>query len=100
MRFVAFAIESGHSALRVLTGEEQLVDLTSCAGHVTSYSIFNKGSIRDCQFPTNQWLLGKNFDSSGSFGLIFITADELPPGAGGLDISCGLNGTTVQASNT
>ena len=51
---------------------------------MAGYSIFNDGSIRDYQFRSGQWLLGKNFDASGGFGPEFVTADELPPGASGL----------------
>ena len=36
--------------------------------HAAGYSIFDDGPIRDYQLRTNQWLLGKNFDNSGSFG--------------------------------
>jgi acylpyruvate hydrolase len=68
--------------------------------HVAGYSVFNDGSIRDYQFRTNQWLWGKNFDNSGGFGPEFVTADELPPGASGLQIQCRLNGTVMQNSNT
>ncbi|MEL6965526.1 MAG: fumarylacetoacetate hydrolase family protein, partial [Pseudomonadota bacterium] len=46
------------------------------------------------------WTMGKNFDSTGPLGPVFVTADELPPGARGLDIACRLNGETVQSSNT
>ena len=68
--------------------------------HVAGYSLFNDGSIRDYQLRTNQWTLGKNFDASGSFGPEFVTADELPAGASGLQLSCRLNGETLQNANT
>lgn len=68
--------------------------------HVAGYSVFNDGSIRDYQLRTNQWMLGKNFDDSGSFGPEFVTADELPEGASGLRIQCRLNGQTLQDANT
>ena len=68
--------------------------------HVAGYSVFNDGSIRDYQLRTNQWTLGKNFDASGSFGPEFVTADELPPGAAGLQIQCRLNGQVLQNANT
>ena len=68
--------------------------------HVAGYSVFNDGSIRDYQLRTNQWLLGKNFDRSGAFGPEFVTADELPPGARGLQIQCRLNGQVLQNANT
>ena len=68
--------------------------------HVAGYTLCNEGSIRDYQFKTSQWAMGKNFDASGSIGPEIVTADELPPGAAGLRIQCRLNGETVQDSNT
>ena len=68
--------------------------------HVAGYSLFNDGSIRDHQFRSNQWMMGKNFDASGSFGPEFITADELPAGAVGLRLQCRMNGQVVQDANT
>ena len=56
---------------------------TARSNHVAGYSLFNDGSIRDYQLRTNQWMSGKNFDTSGIFGPEFVTADELPPGADG-----------------
>jgi len=68
--------------------------------HVAGYAVFNDGSLRDIQFQTSQWTLGKNFDASGAFGPEIVTADELPPGAAGLAVRCRLNGETVQDGNT
>lgn len=68
--------------------------------HVAGYSLFNDGSIRDHQFRSNQWMMGKNFDASGSFGPEFVTADELPAGATGLQLQCRLNGVVLQNANT
>lgn len=68
--------------------------------HVAGYSLFNDGSIRDHQFRSNQWMMGKNFDASGSFGPEFVTADELPRGAAGLQLQCRLNGEVMQNANT
>jgi len=67
---------------------------------VAGYSCFNDGSIRDYQRKTTQWTIGKNFDATGGFGPAFVTADEVPPGAVGLDISSRLNGQVMQQSNT
>ena len=67
--------------------------------HVVGYSICNEGSVRDFQFKSSQWAMGKNFDRSGSFGPEIVTADELPPGAAGLRIQCRLNGETLQDSD-
>jgi acylpyruvate hydrolase len=68
--------------------------------HVIGYSLFNDASIRDYQMKTTQWTIGKNFDSTGAFGPELVTADELPPGAKGLQIKSRLNGETVQNGNT
>ncbi|WP_084399061.1 fumarylacetoacetate hydrolase family protein [Henriciella aquimarina] len=68
--------------------------------HVAGYSIFNDGSIRDYQMKSGQWLMGKNFDQSGSFGPAFVTADELPLGASGLHIETRLNGEVMQSAST
>lgn len=67
---------------------------------VAGYSCCNDGSVREYQRHTIQWTMGKNFDATGPIGPAFVTADELPPGATGLDIACRLNGETVQSSNT
>jgi len=68
--------------------------------HVAGYACFNDASIRDYQRRTPQWTIGKNFDATGPFGPVFVTADELPPGAVGLGIESRLNGTVMQKANT
>lgn len=68
--------------------------------HVLAYSVFNDGSVREYQFKTPQWTMGKNFDRTGAFGPWLVTADELPPGAAGLRLETRLNGQTVQSANT
>ncbi|MEM8748856.1 MAG: fumarylacetoacetate hydrolase family protein [Pseudomonadota bacterium] len=67
---------------------------------VAGYTCCNDGSVREYQRHTIQWTMGKNFDQTGPIGPVFVTADELPPGAKGLDITCRLNGEVVQSSNT
>jgi len=67
---------------------------------IAGYSIFNDGSIRDYQMMTPQWTIGKNFDGTGAFGPEFVTADELPPGATGLNLKTILNGKVVQEAST
>ncbi len=78
---------------RHLTEENAL----SC---VFGYSCFNDVSVRDYQKKTPQWTIGKNFDATGPFGPILVTADELAPGATGLKIEARLNGEVVQSANT
>ena len=68
--------------------------------YIAGYSVANEGSIRDYQMKASQWTIGKNFDSSGSIGPDFVTADELPAGAKGLDVELRLNGNVLQVTNT
>ncbi|MDO8413466.1 MAG: fumarylacetoacetate hydrolase family protein [Gallionellaceae bacterium] len=68
--------------------------------YVFGYTCFNDMSVRDYQKRTPQWTIGKNFDSTGGFGPVLVTADELPAGAAGLRIQCRLNGQVVQDANT
>jgi len=68
--------------------------------YVFGYSCFNDMSVRDYQKRTPQWTIGKNFDATGGFGPILVTADELPPGATDLRIQARLNGQVMQDANT
>ena len=68
--------------------------------HVAGYSIFNDASVRDYQFKSAQWTIGKNFDDTGAFGPVFVTSDELPAGGAGLKIQTRLNGVVVQDAST
>ena len=69
-------------------------------GHVFGYSCFNDMSVRDYQKRTPQWTIGKNFDATGGFGPVLVSADELAPGAKGLRIQSRLNGQVMQDANT
>ena len=84
----------------VIAKKGRHIPKTKALGFVAGYSIFNEGSIRDYQFKTPQWTVGKNFDGTGGFGPDFVTADELPKGAKGLRIQTRLNGQVVQDANT
>jgi acylpyruvate hydrolase len=68
--------------------------------HIVGYSIFNDASIRDFQFKSPQWTVGKNFDDTGAFGPCLVTADEVPPGGKGLRLQTRLNGKVVQDAST
>lgn len=58
------------------------ISVADALQYVIGYSIFNDASVRDYQFKSPQWTIGKNFDDTGAFGPWLVTADELPPGAG------------------
>jgi len=68
--------------------------------HVFGYAAGNEISVREFQFKSPQWTVGKNFDGTGTWGPCVVTADELPAGANGLRIETRLNGTTVQSAST
>ena len=68
--------------------------------HVAGYALFNDASVREYQFKTPQWTMGKNFDGTGAFGPDLITADELPAGVKGLHLETRLNGEIVQSAST
>lgn len=44
--------------------------------HVAGYTCLNEGSVREYQHHNRQFGLGKNFESSGSYGPWLVTADE------------------------
>jgi 2-keto-4-pentenoate hydratase/2-oxohepta-3-ene-1,7-dioic acid hydratase in catechol pathway len=62
--------------------------------HVFGYACFNDGSVRDYQFR-HSLTAGKNFESSGSFGPVIVTGDEIADPAR-LTLTTRLNGTEVQ----
>lgn len=76
------------------------IGVADALDHVAGYSVFNEGSVRDYQRKSPQWMMGKNFDQSGSFGPVFVTADELPAGGKGLRLTTRLNGQVMQDART
>ncbi|MBH3424839.1 MULTISPECIES: fumarylacetoacetate hydrolase family protein [Pseudomonas] len=89
----------GELAVVIGTGGRHIARAQALA-HVAGYAVFNEASVRDYQFKSPQWTIGKNFDATGAFGPTFVSADELPPGAAGLNLVTRLNGTVVQQGNT
>lgn len=87
--------------LAVIIGKPgRLIPKSQALAHVGGYALFNEGSVRDYQFRTSQWFLGKNFDATGAFGPELCTPDELPPGANGLLLCTRVNGELVQEAAT
>ncbi|TGT54070.1 FAA hydrolase family protein [Mesorhizobium sp. M00.F.Ca.ET.170.01.1.1] len=89
----------GELAVVVGTGGRH-IKKADALSHVLGYSVFNDGSVREYQFKSPQWTIGKNFDATGAFGPDLVTADELPEGASGLRIETRLNGEVVQSAST
>jgi 2-keto-4-pentenoate hydratase/2-oxohepta-3-ene-1,7-dioic acid hydratase in catechol pathway len=67
--------------------------------HIAGYSCYNEGSIRDWQNFTTQWVAGKNFWHSGSFGPWMVTSDEISPDQK-MTLTTTLNGTELQRATT
>ena len=65
---------------------------------IFGYCVGNDVSVRDWQFKTTQFMLGKSFDSHAPHGPWIVTADAID--AANLDIQCRINGETRQSSNT
>ncbi len=114
-RFASSMIGHGAPIIRPLVSEQldyegELVAVIGRRGrhieqdraldYVAGYTICNEASIRDYQFKSPQWTMGKNFDGTGAFGPVFVTADELPPGCKGLRLQTRLNGQVVQDAST
>lgn len=114
-RFASSLIGHGQAIVRptvsdTLDYEGELVAIIGKSGrhiprsraleHVCGYSIFNDGSVREYQFKSPQWTVGKNFDATGAFGPYFVTADDVPAGGKSLRLETRLNGAVVQSAST
>ena len=67
--------------------------------HIVGYSCYNEGSIRDWQNFTTQWIAGKNWWHSGSFGPWLVTSDEIKPDQK-MTLTTKLNGVELQRATT
>jgi 2-keto-4-pentenoate hydratase/2-oxohepta-3-ene-1,7-dioic acid hydratase in catechol pathway len=67
--------------------------------HVAGYANYNDGSIRDWQFHTSQYTVGKSFYRSGAFGPYLVTTDEIPDPSV-LTLESRLNGEVMQHAST
>jgi 2-keto-4-pentenoate hydratase/2-oxohepta-3-ene-1,7-dioic acid hydratase in catechol pathway len=68
-------------------------------GVIFGYACGNDVSVRDWQFHTAQWLVGKSFDTHAPIGPWIVTADEIGD-PHDLGIRCLVNGEIKQNSNT
>lgn len=66
--------------------------------HVAGYTCFNDASVRDWQFHTHQYGMGKTFRSTGALGPWLVTADEIADYRD-LQIRGILNGEQMQEGN-
>lgn len=67
--------------------------------YIYGYTCGNDLSARDCQFRSNQWLIGKSLPGFGPAGPRIVPASEFDVNKPHR-ISCQVNGITVQDGNT
>jgi 2-keto-4-pentenoate hydratase/2-oxohepta-3-ene-1,7-dioic acid hydratase in catechol pathway len=65
---------------------------------IFGYCVGNDVSVRDWQFKTSQFILGKSFDTHAPIGPWLVTADSI--NSNDLGIRCFVNGEERQSSNT
>jgi 2-keto-4-pentenoate hydratase/2-oxohepta-3-ene-1,7-dioic acid hydratase in catechol pathway len=75
------------------------VKATDAAEYVAGYCIGNDVSVRDWQFHSPTWVMGKSFDTHGPIGPWLVTRDEVGKPRN-LDIRLTVNGEEKQRSNT
>lgn len=74
------------------------VPRTAAADVIFGYCVGNDVSVRDWQFKTSQFTLGKSFDTHAPIGPWIVTSDAIDPHH--LGIRCLVNGELRQSSNT
>jgi 2-keto-4-pentenoate hydratase/2-oxohepta-3-ene-1,7-dioic acid hydratase in catechol pathway len=67
--------------------------------HVAGFCNGNDLSVRDWQFHSPTWMMGKGFDTHGPIGPWLVTPDDIPD-VNNLDVSTYVNNELVQHSNT
>ncbi|GAB3346420.1 fumarylacetoacetate hydrolase family protein [Modestobacter lapidis] len=72
-------------------------DEATAEAAIAGYAVLNDVTARDWQYRTMQWLQGKTFEATTPFGPELVTPDEA---GAGLDLSCSVDGDTVQTANT
>ena len=83
----------------VLGKEARYVSVGDALKYVFGYFTVNDMSVRDLQFRTSQWLIGKTPDKFFPTAPYLVTADEVGDPQN-LGLSCWVNGELRQNSNT
>jgi 2-keto-4-pentenoate hydratase/2-oxohepta-3-ene-1,7-dioic acid hydratase in catechol pathway len=83
----------------VIGKEARYVRMDEALNYVFGYFTVNDMSVRDLQFRTSQWLLGKTLDKFFPTAPYLVTADEVVDPQN-LGLSCWVNGELRQNSNT
>lgn len=69
------------------------------SAHIAGYMIGNDVSVRDWQFHSPTWMMGKSFDTHGPTGPWLVTRDEIPD-VGALQLRTWVNGDLRQDART
>jgi acylpyruvate hydrolase len=72
-------------------------DEATAEAAIAGYTVLNDVTARDWQYRTLQWLQGKTFEATTPLGPELVTPDEAGTG---LDLTCTVDGETVQSANT
>jgi 2-keto-4-pentenoate hydratase/2-oxohepta-3-ene-1,7-dioic acid hydratase in catechol pathway len=72
------------------------IDPANAMEHVAGYTCFNDASVRDWQFHTHQYGMGKNFAGTGALGPWLVTSDEIADYRD-LTVTGRLNGEQLQS---
>lgn len=75
------------------------VSRDDAADYIAGYLVVDDVTVRDWQFRTPTWTLGKSFDTHGPIGPWIVTADEIGD-PHQLDLRTFVNGELRQESNT
>ncbi len=82
----------------VIGREARYVKAEDAGDYIAGYTIGNDISVRDWQFHSPTWMMGKSFDTHGPLGPAIVTADEFDPSSAGIRLY--VNGDEKQKSNT
>lgn len=75
------------------------VSVESALGVVAGYLVVNDVSVRDWQFRSPTWTLGKSYDTHGPIGPWIVTVDEVPDPQG-LRLRTWVSGELMQDAST
>ncbi|HUF54223.1 MAG TPA: fumarylacetoacetate hydrolase family protein [Dehalococcoidia bacterium] len=95
---VSMALDYEAELCFVVGKTARYVKAEDAAQYIAGYTIGNDVSVRDWQFHSPTWMMGKSFDTHGPIGPAIVTPDEFDPGNAGIRFF--VNNGMKQKSNT